>query len=157
MHLPLHHNSRALKLYPVPALQSLHLVPLQRISISDSFPFVEASFSTCYRALLESTGQLLLKGTIAVKSKLEWYFTRLSTVFQSYHGDSSHYSCLSWLSPVLGWGSEVSCPRTFPRKKKKKPRGSSAARTQDPWLTSETLYHWAMQDRVSCEWRPARY
>ena len=27
----------------------------------------------------------------------------LSTVFQSYHGDSSHYSCLSWVSPVLGW------------------------------------------------------
>ena len=26
----------------------------------------------------------------------------LLTVFQSYHGDSSHYSCLSWVSPVLG-------------------------------------------------------
>ena len=25
----------------------------------------------------------------------------LSTVFQSYHSDSSHYSCLSWVSPVL--------------------------------------------------------
>ena len=24
-----------------------------------------------------------------------WCFTMLSTVFQSYHGDSSHYSCLS--------------------------------------------------------------
>ena len=23
--------------------------------------------------------------------------------FQSYHGDSSHYSYLSWASPVLGW------------------------------------------------------
>ena len=33
----------------------------------------------------------------------------LSTVFQSYHGNSSHYSCLPWVSPVLGWGSEVSC------------------------------------------------
>ena len=27
----------------------------------------------------------------------------LLTVFQSYHSDSSHYSCLSWVSPVLGW------------------------------------------------------
>ena len=27
----------------------------------------------------------------------EWCFTPLSTVFQSYHGDSSHYSCLSWV------------------------------------------------------------
>ena len=30
-------------------------------------------------------------------------FYAISTVFQSYHGDSSHYSCLSWFSPVLGW------------------------------------------------------
>ena len=47
---------------------------------------------------------------------IEWHFTLLSTVFQSYHGDNSHYSCLSWVSPVLGWGSEVSCPRILPRK-----------------------------------------
>ena len=47
---------------------------------------------------------------------IEWYYTPLSTVFQSYHGDSSHYSFLSWVSPVLGWGSEVSCPRTLPQK-----------------------------------------
>ena len=69
---------------------------------------------------------------------VEWCFTPLSTVFQSYHGDSSHYSCLSWVSPVLGRGSEVSCPRTLPRKK---PRGSSVARTQDPQITSQTLHH----------------
>ena len=36
-----------------------------------------------------------------------------------------------WVSPVLGWGSEVSCPRTLPRKE---PRGSNAARTQVPRL-----------------------
>ena len=47
---------------------------------------------------------------------IEWCFTPLLTVFQSYHGDSSHYSCLFWVSLVLGWGSEVSCPRTLPRK-----------------------------------------
>ena len=34
---------------------------------------------------------------------IEWCFTPLSTVFQSYHGDSSHYSCLFWVSLVLGW------------------------------------------------------
>ena len=28
----------------------------------------------------------------------------------------------------------------------KKPRGSSAARTQDPWITSQPFYHWATQD-----------
>ena len=31
----------------------------------------------------------------------EWCFMPLSTVFQSYHGDSSHYSYLSRVSPVL--------------------------------------------------------
>ena len=45
----------------------------------------------------------------------------LLTVFQSYQGDSSYYSCLSWVSPVLGWGSEVSCPRTLPRKNPEDP------------------------------------
>ena len=34
---------------------------------------------------------------------IDWCFMPLSTVFQSYHGDRSHYSCLSWVSPVLGW------------------------------------------------------
>ena len=38
---------------------------------------------------------------------VEWCLMPLSTVFQSYHGHSSHYSCLSWVSPVLGWGSEL--------------------------------------------------
>ena len=47
---------------------------------------------------------------------IEWCFTPLSTVFQLFHGDNSHYSCLSWVSPALGWGSEVSCPRIRPRK-----------------------------------------
>ena len=28
---------------------------------------------------------------------VEWCFTPLLTVFQSYHGNSSHYSCLSWV------------------------------------------------------------
>ena len=38
---------------------------------------------------------------------IEWYFTPLSTVSQSKHGHSSHYSYLSWISAVLGWGSNV--------------------------------------------------
>ena len=51
---------------------------------------------------------------------IEFCFTPLSTVFQSYHGDSSHYSRLLWVSPVLYWGFEVSCPRTPLKKKPKK-------------------------------------
>ena len=47
----------------------------------------------------------------------QWCFRPLSTVFQSYHGNSSHYSCLSWVSPVLARGSEVSCPRKLPQQK----------------------------------------
>ena len=62
----------------------------------------------------------------------EWCFTPLSTVFQAYHGNSSHYSCLSRDSPVLGWGSEVLAQGHS----HEKPRGSSAPRTQDLWITS---------------------
>ena len=40
----------------------------------------------------------------------------------SYYGDSSHYSCLSWVSPVLGWGSEVSFQRILAKKNPKKQR-----------------------------------
>ena len=31
----------------------------------------------------------------------------------------------SWVSPVLGWGSEVSCPRTLPRKNQRIQCGSN--------------------------------
>ena len=55
---------------------------------------------------------------------------------------SSHYSCLSQVSPVLGWALK----RLAQGHSHKKPRGSSAVRTQDPWFTSQTLYHWAMRD-----------
>ena len=55
--------------------------------------------------------------------------------FQQYFsGNSSHYSYRNWVSQVLGWGSEVSCPLGHSHKK---PRGSSATRTQDPWITSQ--------------------
>ena len=49
---------------------------------------------------------------------IEWCFTPLSTVFQLYYGDSSHYARLSWVSPVLGLGFEMSCARTILRKTK---------------------------------------
>ena len=68
---------------------------------------------------------------------MERCFSSLSTVFQSYRGDSLRFSCLSWVSPALGWGSEVSCPRTLPRKKT---RGSSAVRTKDPWIKIGWMY-----------------
>ena len=61
---------------------------------------------------------------------IEWCFTPLSTVFQSYHGNSSRYSCISWVSLVLGWASRVSCPRTLPRQ---------IHRTQCSWIISQTL------------------
>ena len=33
----------------------------------------------------------------------------------------------------------------------KKNSGSSVSRTQDPWITSQTLNHWAMQDHLTWE------
>ena len=65
---------------------------------------------------------------------VEWYFTPLLTVFQSYHGDSSHYSCFHGFHPYYAGLLPTDTPT-------KKPRGSSAARTQDPWKTSQTPYH----------------
>ena len=49
---------------------------------------------------------------------------------------------LSWVSPVLGWCPEVSCPRTLPRKIPEDP----VRFEQDPWITSQTLYQWATWD-----------
>ena len=46
----------------------------------------------------------------------------LSTVFQLYQGDSSYNSCLTWVSPVLGWGSAVSSLKTLPQKNPEDPK-----------------------------------
>ena len=50
-------------------------------------------------------------------------------------------SFLGFTSTRLGLWSVL--PKDTPTKK---PRGSSAARTQDPWITSQMLYHWAALD-----------
>ena len=50
-------------------------------------------------------------------------------------------SFLGFTSNRLGLWSVL--PNDTPTKK---PRGSSTARTQDPWILSQTLYHWAIQD-----------
>ena len=55
------------------------------------------------------------------------------------------YSCISRVSPVLGWGSEVFCPMTISWNE---PRGSSDVRNRYPQVKSHTLYHWPTQDSV---------
>ena len=52
------------------------------------------------------------------------FYTAFNSL-QSYHGDSSHHSCLSCVSPVLGRGSEVSCQRTFHEKTQRIHNGSN--------------------------------
>ena len=53
---------------------------------------------------------------------IDWMvFYAALTVFQSYRSDSSRNTCLSWVSPVLGWGSEVSYLRTLPQKNPEDP------------------------------------
>ena len=49
---------------------------------------------------------------------------------------------ISWVSPVLGWALKCLAQGHS----HKKPRGSSVAWTQDPWITSQTLYNWATWD-----------
>ena len=50
---------------------------------------------------------------------------------------------LCWVSPVLGWALKCLAQG---HSHKKKPRASSAARTQDLWFTSQTLYHRPTRD-----------
>ena len=83
------------------------------------------SFSPCSGVLwlkpIPKYCNVWYEGILRISRLVDWCFTPLSTVFQSYHGENSHYSSLSWVSPVLGWGSEMSCPRTLPRKKPENP------------------------------------
>ena len=60
--------------------------------------------------------------SIQAKQATDWFWViGVSNRFPKYcsqQGDSSHYSCLSRVSPVLGRGSvQVSCPKTLPPKK----------------------------------------
>ena len=81
-------------------------------------------------------------GLYLVDWLIGWCFKPLSKVFQSYHSNSSHYSCLSWVSPELGRGSEVSCPRTLPRKTQR----IQWAQTQDPGLR---VKHFTTEPRMT--------
>ena len=53
----------------------------------------------------------------SLKISVEWCFTPLLTVFRSYHGYRSHYSCLTWVSPVLCWALKCLAQRHPPQKK----------------------------------------
>ena len=73
---------------------------------------------------------------------VEWCFTPLSTVFQSSQRQCTLFiSFLGFTSTMLELLSVL--PKDTP---KKNPRGSSAAWTQDLWITTQTLNHWATQD-----------
>ena len=72
---------------------------------------------------------------------IERCFTLLSTVFQSCQGDSSHYSCLSWVLhvPVLGWA--LKCLVQGRSHERKRNRKSSAARIPDYESKTQSLSH----------------
>ena len=69
---------------------------------------------------------------------VDWFtkscFTPLLTVFQLYQDDRSHYSCLSWVSPVLGWGSCSSNVALQRKKKKEKPEEPVRLEPRTPGL-----------------------
>ena len=54
--------------------------------------------------------------------------------------------CLSWVTPVLGWSSEVYFPRTLPQKTQSILCGSS------PGPPSQAIYYWATQDPCDKFW-----
>ena len=72
---------------------------LEIMSMGESNTVVSAY--TSYRHLQQYCSHPLM--CTCVLNCIEWCLTPLSTVFQSYHGDSSHYSGLSCVSPGLDW------------------------------------------------------
>ena len=73
---------------------------------------------------------------------IEWCFTPLSIVCHSYHGDSLHYSFLSWVSQYKAWALKCLAWGHF----RENPKRSNVVRTHDPWIKSQTLYQWDTQD-----------
>ena len=85
-------------------------------------------FTTEPRGTKESANIPKILKTMSWSLRLiELYFSPIWTVFQSYHGNSPHYSCLSWVSQVIGWGrvSKLSCTRTLPRETQRIQCGSN--------------------------------
>ena len=78
--------------------------------VTSTFSFSHNVFKRLLSEDREYPG-LFGKGLSRLNARFKWCFTPLSTLFQSYHGVSSQYSRLSWVSQVQGWGSEMSCPR----------------------------------------------
>ena len=76
------------------------------------------------------------------------------------HGDSSHYSCLSWFSPALSRSSEVSWPRRLLQKTQRIHCGSSPepldyesnALPLSHAGHTETFYHYMIGPAVS-QWQ----
>ena len=67
-------------------------------------PVVFVRFQRWNVSDISSSKQWKLVFSLLVDLLIEWCFSPLSAVF---HGDSSHYSFLSWVSPALGRGFEV--------------------------------------------------
>ena len=86
-----------------------------------------SDYQTVDKLLMIKHSIISLQGTLPNMPEwlIKWCFRPLSTVFQPYHCNSSHYSWLSWVFRVLRWGSEVSCPWILPRKSQRIQRDSS--------------------------------
>ena len=86
------------------------------------------------------------KGEIACDE--QFLLMPLSKVIQSYHEDSSHYSCLSRGLPVLGWRSEVSHAQGHSHKK---PRGSSVT-GDNPRIPGLWVKHFTTEPHRTTLW-----
>ena len=79
----------------------------------------------------------LKKGALIerVSRRFQQYFSHIMAIAHIIHVFSGYHQYYAGALKCLAQGYS-----------RQKPRGSIAARTQDPWITSQTLYHLATQD-----------
>ena len=90
-----------------------------------------------------SYGRSLLPYCIAFPYKVHWmvFYAAFNTILVKPGRQLTLFmSFLGFTSTRLGLWS------VLPKETSWKPRGSSSARTQEPWLMSRTFYHWATRD-----------
>ena len=101
------------------------MLECKQSQIQQLFPNLRANKSGCSVSIcskIKLTWDIMCIYIVAKFSWIDWMV--FYTAFNSISVISRRQLTLfmsSWVSPVLGWGSEVSCPRTLPRKNPEDP------------------------------------
>ena len=89
--------------------------------------------------LCQMNGCLLDCGVTFFTNRQTFGHVEIKSIYKQTRGPRRQLTLymLSWVSPVLGWALKCLAQGHS----HEKPRGSSAAQTQDPWITCHTPYH----------------